>query len=365
MAVIKHATFETDTDEHNPWYGCEVVRDDADAQTGSWSLLVTTTSGNGSGVSLDNWPGYSGVVAGQDYDCFLYYINTEIMGQIAWNIQWYDSGGSVIRTDTVYLPMQFSFARIGNTFTAPADVSSVRWTFTWGASTGQAFRIDNLLVQGVVAAGAEVALAGTGSTATRVSAVSTSVGRSLTGSTLAVIAAFGSLTVSTSVSLTGAAETASDAMGAMSGTRTLTAAVGASSELLGGITRVRALNGGTESATGLVADLYRLRNHTAALPVVSSALGEMITDTQSQSVLGVVLDLAVTQEAIDTLITKVVFDVGLTPATPVMDVALARQAPPDLAVHPVTVDAVIQYIGDMNLGMARSDTLDATTERPS
>jgi len=145
--VIKHADFETGADNHKTWYGCTIARSGTNPIAGSWSLEVNA-EGAFWGADLDNYPGFSGVVAGQDYECSVSYV--EVAGTtptVAWGLEW-NAGGAVVRTDTVLMPRSVSVATVTQTFTAPATATHVRWFFnTETAPTGSAIRLDSVIVQ--------------------------------------------------------------------------------------------------------------------------------------------------------------------------------------------------------------------------
>lgn len=149
-AIAEH-DFESGstTSPYTPWYGAEVVRQTGEAHGGTGSLQLTTTGGSGSGVALDNFPGYSGVIAGTDYQVSLWYREAvATMPAVTWNVRWRDESGTVLRTDAISLARAATWTEAAGTFTAPAGATRVDWTFVWNAgTTGPAFQIDDVAVR--------------------------------------------------------------------------------------------------------------------------------------------------------------------------------------------------------------------------
>lgn len=156
MTVLVNATFEVDTDHHITWFSSTVVRDSGDAHSGSWSLLSTSTAAFGSGVALDNYPYFSGVVAGTSYDCSVWYKeSTATMPTTTWNLKWYDSAVTLLRTDTISLPRVTAWTNAAGTFISPTGAVTLGWDFQFSTSAaGPAFRLDDLLIQTTPAAAA-------------------------------------------------------------------------------------------------------------------------------------------------------------------------------------------------------------------
>lgn len=148
MAIIKNATFETNTDNHVSWFSSTVARDSGNAHGGTWSLLVTQTDAF-AGVQLDNFPYYPGITAGNNYDFQLWYIEqTATMPTVTWQINWYDNAGTGVGTaSTISMPRATSWTLATSTVTAPTGALRVGWTFATSAGNGSAWRIDDLLVQ--------------------------------------------------------------------------------------------------------------------------------------------------------------------------------------------------------------------------
>ena len=104
MATIENSTFEANAENLISWYGCTAARDNVDAHTGSWDLLCSANAGGGSGVQLDNYPYYAGIVAGQSYDFEIWYKeSTATMPTVTWNIGFHDNGGTQIGSCTDHL----------------------------------------------------------------------------------------------------------------------------------------------------------------------------------------------------------------------------------------------------------------------
>jgi hypothetical protein len=126
-----------------------VAHQTGSAHGGTGSLLLTTTEAFGSAVQLDNYPGFTGVIAGTEYDVSLWYREAvATMPAVTWNVRWRDESGTVLRTDVMSLARQAAWTEAGGTFTAPAGATRVDWTFTWSASAvGPAFQIDDVAVR--------------------------------------------------------------------------------------------------------------------------------------------------------------------------------------------------------------------------
>jgi parallel beta-helix repeat protein len=130
---------------YTPWYGSSVAYKSGDAHTGTGSLLLTTTAGSGSGVALDNFPGYPGVIPGRQYKASLWYREAlATMPDAKWNLRWRDDAGTVLRTDPIPLARQTAWTQAADTLTAPTGATHVDWTFTWSASAGPALQIDDV-----------------------------------------------------------------------------------------------------------------------------------------------------------------------------------------------------------------------------
>ncbi|GAB3414066.1 right-handed parallel beta-helix repeat-containing protein [Flindersiella endophytica] len=150
-AVVEH-DFESSVAPYVPWYGATVAHQTGSAHGGTGSLLMTTDVAFGSAVQLDNYPGFTGVVAGTSYAVSLWYreaeSSTAAMPAVTWNVRWRDESGTVLRTDAVSLARQTGWTEAGGTYTAPAGATRVDWTFTWNAgTTGPAFQIDDVSVR--------------------------------------------------------------------------------------------------------------------------------------------------------------------------------------------------------------------------
>ncbi|MFC5822448.1 right-handed parallel beta-helix repeat-containing protein [Nonomuraea insulae] len=132
-----------------PWYGSGVAHQTGGAHGGTGSLQLTSTQSGGSAVALDNYPGYSGVVAGTSYDVSLWYREAvATMPAVTWNVRWRDESGTVLRTDAISLAQKTAWTKAAGTFTAPAGTTRVDWTFVWNASNaGPAFQIDDVAIR--------------------------------------------------------------------------------------------------------------------------------------------------------------------------------------------------------------------------
>ncbi|MCF6466840.1 right-handed parallel beta-helix repeat-containing protein [Nonomuraea sp. MG754425] len=147
-AIAEH-DFESDsTSPYTPWWGSSVTRLTGDAHGGTGSLQMTSTESS-SAVALDNYPGYSGVIAGTSYHVSLWYRQAvATMPAVTWNVRWRDESGTVLRTDAISLDPKTAWTEAAGTFTAPAGTTRVDWTFVWTASgAGPAFQIDDVAVR--------------------------------------------------------------------------------------------------------------------------------------------------------------------------------------------------------------------------
>lgn len=154
MAVIRHATFESGTDSHSGWYGnATVAQDSADAQTGTFSLLIGDSDGASGGV-IESYPGTGGYVGGQSYDLSLWYRNqTGAPPDIIWTQQWRDGGNvSVGETSQILTGGVTVWTNYTTTVTAPASATKMRWTLEWdAAASGLEWRVDNIVAQDAAA----------------------------------------------------------------------------------------------------------------------------------------------------------------------------------------------------------------------
>lgn len=152
MAVIQNHGFETNTNNHVAWFGCTVERSTADFRSGVASLLCTSNAAFGSGIQLDNFPYFSGVTPGQQYDFTVWYREAvALMPDATWNIEWRDSGVAVIRTDTISLPRATEWTQVAGRFTAPAGTVTVSWNFQFSVTlAGPAIRFDDLILEDAV-----------------------------------------------------------------------------------------------------------------------------------------------------------------------------------------------------------------------
>ncbi|MBE1592150.1 right-handed parallel beta-helix repeat-containing protein [Nonomuraea angiospora] len=132
-----------------PWYGATVAHQTGGAHGGTGSLQMTSAQASGSAVALDNFPGYSGVVAGTSYQVSLWYREAvATMPAVTWNVRWRDESGTVLRTDAISLARKTAWTEAAGTFTAPAGTTRVDWTFVWNASiAGPAFQIDDVAIR--------------------------------------------------------------------------------------------------------------------------------------------------------------------------------------------------------------------------
>ncbi|MFB4271578.1 right-handed parallel beta-helix repeat-containing protein [Nonomuraea sp. GTA35] len=147
---ITEQDFESgSTAPYAAWYGAGLAHRTGGAHGGTGSLEMTSTQGSGSAVALDNFPGYSGVIAGKSYDVSLWYREAvATMPAVTWNVRWRDESGTVLRTDAISLAQKSAWTEAAGTFTAPAGATRVDWTFVWKASTaGPAFQIDDVAVR--------------------------------------------------------------------------------------------------------------------------------------------------------------------------------------------------------------------------
>jgi Right handed beta helix region len=148
-AVVEQDFESGSVSPYAPWYGAGVTHETGSAHGGTGSLLMTTTEAFGSAVQLDNYPGYTGVVAGTSYRVSLWYRESvATMPAVTWNVRWRNESGTVLRTDAMSLSRQTAWTSAAGTYTAPAGATRVDWTFTWNASAaGPAFEIDDLAVR--------------------------------------------------------------------------------------------------------------------------------------------------------------------------------------------------------------------------
>ncbi|MCK2214545.1 right-handed parallel beta-helix repeat-containing protein [Actinomadura sp. ATCC 31491] len=137
------------TSPYTPWYGAAVEHRTGDAHGGTGSLRLTSAEAFGSAVALDNFPGFSGVIAGTSYRASLWHREAVApMPAVTWNLRWHDEGGTVLRTDPITLARQTAWTQAADTFTAPAGATRVDWTFVWNASAaGPAFQIDDVALR--------------------------------------------------------------------------------------------------------------------------------------------------------------------------------------------------------------------------
>ncbi|MFC4112630.1 right-handed parallel beta-helix repeat-containing protein [Nonomuraea zeae] len=147
-AIAEHDFESGSTSPYTPWWGSSVARQTGDAHGGTGSLQMTSTQ-SGSAVALDNYPGYSGVIAGTSYQVSLWYRQAvATMPAVTWNVRWRDESGTVLRTDAISLAPKTAWTEAAGTFTAPAGTTRVDWTFVWTASgAGPAFQIDDVAVR--------------------------------------------------------------------------------------------------------------------------------------------------------------------------------------------------------------------------
>lgn len=156
MTVIANTTFEVNTESYASWFSSTVVRDTGDSHSGVASLLCTSTSTT-PGVIVSNFPGYSGIVAGNSYDFSLWYKeSTATMAAVSWNIHWRNGSGTAITDVAISMPRATSWTKASGTFTAPALATVVALDFnvpTGLGSSGPAWRMDDVLIQDTPAAG--------------------------------------------------------------------------------------------------------------------------------------------------------------------------------------------------------------------
>lgn len=147
MSTIVSSGFEDGVDNHQVWFNSTVTQDNADANTGTFSLLVVMAD-SFSGVQLGNFPYYSGVTGGNSYDCSVWIKEaTATMPTVVWNLQWYDVSVALLRTDSVNLLRATAWTQTSSTFTAPAGAVTLGWTFTTTTGgAGPAYRLDDLLI---------------------------------------------------------------------------------------------------------------------------------------------------------------------------------------------------------------------------
>ncbi|MEV5751458.1 carbohydrate binding domain-containing protein [Actinoallomurus sp. NPDC052308] len=148
-AIVEQDFESSSVSPYAPWYSASVTHQTGDAHGGSGSLRMTTDQASGSAIQLDNYPGYTGVVAGTSYRASLWYKEAvATMPAVTWNVRWRDESGTVLRTDPVTLARETTWTEAAGTFTAPAGATRVDWTFTWNAGqTGPAFQIDDLALR--------------------------------------------------------------------------------------------------------------------------------------------------------------------------------------------------------------------------
>lgn len=161
MAIVENSTFEANQENLVTWFSSTVTRTNTDANTGTWSLQMTTDAAFGSGVQLDNFPFYA-VTAGNSYDfSFWYKETTATMPTARMDISWRDSGVNQIGTaDTISAPRSTTWTQVSDTFTAPVGTVTVSIEFEWSAAaSGPVWLIDDIIIEDTPAGGSPQSVA--------------------------------------------------------------------------------------------------------------------------------------------------------------------------------------------------------------
>lgn len=151
MAIIQNLTFEVNTNNHVAWFDATVTRSTTAAQSGTASLLWDQLAAF-SGVQLDNFPYFTGIVAGNTYEISCWYREgIATMPTALWTIHFYNEAGTSLTNTSVNMPYQTAWTRVSSIFTAPTNATRIGWTFeTSSGLGGSSIYIDSLVVEDYV-----------------------------------------------------------------------------------------------------------------------------------------------------------------------------------------------------------------------
>ena len=129
-----------------PWFSDTIAQSTAQAESGTHSLQVNVTAGNGWGVQLNMWPGFTAAPGLQN---IAFWAMSPTPGlNVTMSVQWRDASGNLLSTTTVPI------SSLGTTWqeatanaTAPTGTAAVNVAFTGtNAAAGNSLYLDQISV---------------------------------------------------------------------------------------------------------------------------------------------------------------------------------------------------------------------------
>lgn len=141
------ATLEGSIGEWDSWYSNNLSRSNAEAHSGTHSLLVDVTSGGGWGIELGNYPGFpSG--PGNKQISFWAKQGTGAISSATLRVRWFDGSSTLLQADLVPLTgLSANWQQATANVTAPANTTTVFAEFySNSGSAGSSLYADDFIV---------------------------------------------------------------------------------------------------------------------------------------------------------------------------------------------------------------------------